>query len=69
MWIEDDAIIILDYTKPELPDVVQEFRPTVYKDGDAYCCFLGPDPQAGIFGCGRSVEAAVMIGQCILLKD
>jgi hypothetical protein len=31
----------------------------VFKDGDLYCCLLGPDPQEGIFGCGDSPEMAL----------
>jgi hypothetical protein len=31
----------------------------VFKEGDAFCCLLGPDPQAGIFGCGNTAYEAV----------
>ena len=46
--------IKIDYTRKELPASVQLFKPSVFRDGKAYCCLLGPDPQVGIFGCGYS---------------
>lgn len=29
------------------------------KEGDSYCCILGPDPQTGIVGCADTPEGAV----------
>ena len=38
---------------------VQLLKPEVFKDGDSYCCVLGPDPAAGILGRGPTPEAAI----------
>lgn len=47
-------------TPPGLPPAVKEFRPLVYQEGNAYCCVLGPNPQAGVAGCGSSPQDALM---------
>jgi hypothetical protein len=44
--------VAIDYEAPDLPASVKEFRPAVFKDGPWVCVLLGPDSQAGIFGCG-----------------
>jgi len=33
-------------------------HPLVYVNGNTYCCLLGPDPQAGIFGTRATVMDA-----------
>ncbi|MFI5453410.1 hypothetical protein ACHMWN_14785 [Pedobacter sp. UC225_61] len=43
-----------------VPKKAQKLRPHLYKDGFAYCCVFGPDPQVGIYGCGDSPEEAIM---------
>ena len=52
-------VIPVDFSAETIPNSVRQTHPLVYKDGDAVCCVLGPDPQRGIFGCGDSVEAAL----------
>lgn len=53
-------LVKLDYNAPELPKSVRRTQPLLFRDGDSFCCVLGPDPQAGIFGCGQTVEAALV---------
>ncbi|MGN6491179.1 MAG: hypothetical protein ACTHLE_04225 [Agriterribacter sp.] len=53
-------VITVDYDSHDLPAVAKIFKPVIYKDGTAYCCLLGPDPQAGIFGCGETPKEAVI---------
>jgi hypothetical protein len=52
-------VVHLNYADNNLPESVQQTHPLVYIDGDAYCCILGPDPERGVFGCGRSVKEAL----------
>jgi len=53
-------VINTDYNAEDLPESVKKYHPVVYKDGDEYCCILGPNPQDGIFGSGSNVQEAVM---------
>ena len=34
-------------------------QPTMFKEGDSYCCILGADPQQGVMGCGDTPEEAL----------
>lgn len=43
----------------EFSGVASCLLPTVFKDGDSYCCILGSDPKVGVFGCGNTPEEAV----------
>lgn len=43
----------------ELHGVAKALQPIVFKDGNSYCCFLGTDPQIGVFGCGDTPQDAV----------
>jgi hypothetical protein len=49
----------VNYESSRLSDLVKELRPVVYKDGDSFCCLLGPHPATGIFGCGMTQKAAL----------
>ncbi len=51
-------MVQLPVDDPAIPQSVMTMRPTLYKEANDYCCILGPDPQVGIFGCGKSpIEA------------
>lgn len=52
-------VIPFDYNNAGLPAEVRTLKPALYKDGNAVCCVLGPDPQEGIFGCGDNPEEAL----------
>ncbi|WP_285011220.1 hypothetical protein [Pedobacter faecalis] len=56
MKIDKAAIVQPDF---ELPTAAEVLHPVLFKEGDQYCCLLGPDPQAGVFGCGTSAQEAV----------
>lgn len=49
-----------DFDQEWVPERAKKLRPRLYKDGLAYCCVFGPDPQVGIYGCGDSPEEAIM---------
>lgn len=59
MLIAKEAIVDINYGDTQLPSFVQQFKPTVFREGNAFCVLLGPDPQAGIFGCGDTLESAL----------
>jgi hypothetical protein len=57
MKITPDALI--DYSQFSIPKAVKALKPVLFQEGEGFCCLLGPDPQAGIFGCGETPEAAI----------
>ncbi len=59
MTIDEHYVIPMDYESPNMPKAVKEFRPTLYKDDEMYCCILGPDPADGIFGSGATEDEAI----------
>jgi len=34
-------------------------KPVIFQEGNPFCCLLGTDPQAGVFGCGDSLKEAI----------
>jgi hypothetical protein len=50
--VPDEMKVEIDYSSKEVPESVKTFQPLLFKDGNSYCCVLGPDPQLGVFGCG-----------------
>lgn len=54
MEIPKEQIIEVEYTGAAVA-----LQPVVFAEGDSYCCLLGPDPQAGVFGCGDSPDEAL----------
>jgi hypothetical protein len=60
MDISDDVKIVVDYEDTDLPYTVKELQPTLWIDGNSYCCVLGPNPKQGVFGCGITPVAALL---------
>ncbi len=52
--------VSIDYSDDKLPVAVRALKPVIFKEGNAFCCLLGPDPQAGVFGCGDSAKEAIV---------
>jgi hypothetical protein len=50
--------MMIDYDYKHADKIVRVLHPAVWKEGDSYCCLLGPDPTTGIFGCGDTPEDA-----------
>lgn len=44
----------------ELPVSVKNLHPLLFRDGDSYCCVLGPNPAEGVFGCGKTAKDALV---------
>ena len=58
--VPEEMRVPLDYADEELPASVRVFKPVLFIDGDSFCCVLGPDPQAGVFGCGDTSKEALI---------
>ena len=52
--VPDEMKVDVDFSEKQIPETAKSLRPLVFKDGDSYCVVLGPDPQEGVFGCGKT---------------
>ena len=59
MKINPEMKIELDLTSKKFSREVITLLPEVFKEGNSFCCLLGPDPQEGIFGCGDTPDEAI----------
>lgn len=59
MQIDPESRIEIDYQDWTVNAATKALQPVVFKQGDAYFCLLGPDPQVGIFGCGDTAFDAI----------
>lgn len=59
MNVEESMKVNIDFTAPDLPASARRLEPLVWKEGDSYCCVLGPDPEEGVFGCGDTPQEAL----------
>ncbi|HJS53317.1 MAG TPA: hypothetical protein VJ765_02200 [Chitinophagaceae bacterium] len=57
--VPEEMKIEIDYAEEALPNSVKLFQPLLYRDGNSYCCVLGPDPATGVFGSGDTPIAAL----------
>jgi hypothetical protein len=58
MNVPEPMKVNVDYTHTDLPPSVRTFRPLLFRNGQQYCCILGPDVGKGIFGCGDTPQEA-----------
>lgn len=49
----------IDYDRPGIPISASILRPVIYIQGGKFHCFLGPNPENGIVGCGETPEKAL----------
>jgi len=59
MNTEGLALVRIDYDSADVPESVKQTHPVVYQDDGDYCCVLGPDPERGIFGRGKTLKDAM----------
>ena len=59
MIIDQEALVDMDFTAADVDRILKTLQPVVFKDGEQYCCHLGPDMENGIMGTGSSPEAAI----------
>ena len=57
--LNQEALFPFDFDQPGIPLIAKTLTPAVFRDGDSYCCVLGPDPVEGVVGCGGSPLEAV----------
>jgi hypothetical protein len=60
MNTEGLELVRIDYEAADTPESVKKTHPVVYVSGEDFCCLLGPDRKTGIYGCGKTVEQALM---------
>lgn len=58
--VNPEFVQSFNYDLEDLPLSVKKEKPTIYEDGDAFCCVSGADPVDGVFGCGPTPEDAVI---------
>jgi hypothetical protein len=54
MHVDSSKIVTVEYTGAAVA-----LKPVVFKEGNSYCCILGPDPQMGVFGSGDTPAEAL----------
>jgi hypothetical protein len=52
-------LVKIDFDSAATPMSVQQTHPAMYLEDGLYCCLLGPNPEAGIFGRGKSPAEAM----------
>lgn len=58
--IVDQAVLVdMDFTAADVDRTLKTLQPVVYRDGEQFCCHLGPDMDQGILGKGDTPEAAI----------
>ena len=51
--------ITIEFDASEVPKDFLTVKPKLASDGNAFCCYSGPDPQVGVLGCGSSPQVAM----------
>jgi hypothetical protein len=57
--VPDELKVAIDPNDKDIPDSAKTFQPVLFKDGNSFCCVLGPDPQEGVVGCGQTPAEAL----------
>ena len=52
-------VVRIDYQAADIPESVHATHPVLYRQGEGYCCLLGPDEARGIIGRGATEKAAL----------
>ena len=59
LTIPKEILIEIDFSDDKIPVSVNVFKPSLFQEGNSFCCLLGPDLQEGVFACGPTKEAAL----------
>src|SRR5688572_10252201 len=54
MYVPADIKVEIDYADKNVSQAVRTLRPTLFTEGDSFCCLWGPDRQEGVYGCGAT---------------
>ena len=57
--IGEDLIVPIDYDSLEYSAAIRQFRPTLYKQDEQFCCILGPDQEQAIYATGATEDEAI----------
>ena len=57
--VPDEMKVAIDLSDGHVPESVKTFQPVLFRDGDAYCCVLGPDTEEGVVGSGKTPKEAL----------
>jgi hypothetical protein len=57
--IDESRIVPLDYESKKLHGYIRQFKPTLYKENEAFVCVLGPDEETAIYGRGATEDEAL----------
>lgn len=60
MNVEESTKVDIDFSEEVIPKSAKKLQPLVFKDGDNFCCLLGPNPQTGVFGSGETALLAIV---------
>lgn len=60
MNVDEASKVTIDFSIPALPPSAGILQPLVYRQGQKYCCLLGPSPAIGIFGSGATAREAII---------
>src|SRR5688572_17293206 len=59
MDVPEEIKVKIDCADKNVSQAVRTLRPTLFTEGDSFCCLLGPDRQEGVYGCGSTREEAL----------
>jgi len=58
MNVEEEKKVPIDFGIDGLPKSIKVFEPLLFREGDEYCCILGPSLEEGIYGRGATEKEA-----------
>jgi hypothetical protein len=59
MIIDPAVIVDIDFTAADVDRTLKTLQPVVFREGEQFCCHLGPNMEQGILGKGDSPGAAI----------
>lgn len=59
MAVDENLVVNVDYESGSLSAAMRQFKPVLYREGEQFCCLLGPGPDTGIFACGATEDEAI----------
>jgi hypothetical protein len=57
--VSEEKKVKVDFELSDFPRTVKVIKPLVFKDGNVFCCAIGQDPHAGVFGYGNTAKKAI----------
>jgi hypothetical protein len=57
--VSEEKKVKVDFELSDFPRTVKVIKPVVFREGNAFCCAIGPDPNTGVFGYGTTAKNAI----------